>query len=326
MRRCIAIFVFTLLAAIASAACAADKETQVVTYVAGQAERWLKLNQAFQSKHPSIEVKSIRGNYERTRNRVMTEALAGTHQVDVIHMDPFNGWLLVQRGLYQPYQSKEAAGFPERFRDPSNQLVCCMQGIPNIISYNTHQVPKDLAPKNYDDLLQPRWKDQLGMDEDESEWFAALIAIWGKEKATNFLRGLSKQAPSLRRGHTLLAQLNGAGEFAIAVNVFGYEVLNMKNQGAPIEPVLAFPVIVRPSYLGIAKQAPHPNPAKLYLDFAISAEGQQIWANFGAPVLRAGVKNKYPELINNPNVRPVTLDMAKDYGQVSKLYYSIMGR
>jgi len=166
----------------------------------------------------------------------------------------------------------------------------------------------------------------LGMDEDESEWFAALIAIWGKDKATNFLRGLNKQAPSLRRGHTLLAQLNGAGEFAVAVNVFGYEVLIMKGQGAPIEPVLAFPVVVRPSYLAIAKHAPHPNAAKLYLDFAISAEGQQLWANFGAPVLRSGIKLRFPELLNNPNVRPVTLEMAKDYPEVSKLFYSIIGK
>jgi iron(III) transport system substrate-binding protein len=187
-------------------------------------------------------------------------------------------------------------------------------------------VSKEAAPKNYDDLLNPRWKDQLGMDEDESEWFAALIAIWGKDKATNFLRGLNKQGPSLRRGHTLLAQLNGAGEFAVAVNVFGYEVLIMKGQGAPIEPVLAFPVVVRPSYLAIAKHAPHPNAAKLYLDFAISAEGQQLWANFGAPVLRSGIKLRFPELLNNPNVRPVTLEMAKDYPQVSKLFYSIIGK
>lgn len=315
-----------LCVGIPHAAQAAEKETQVVTYVVGQPERWQRLNQAFQSKHPTIEVRSIRANYERTRNRVITEALAGSHQVDVVHMDPFNGWLLMQRGLFQPHISKEAAAFPERFRDPSNMLTCCMQGVPNVIGYNSKLVSKEVAPKNYDDLLQPRWKNQLGMDEDESEWFAALIAIWGKDKATDFLRGLSKQGPSLRRGHTLLAQLNAAGEFAIAVNVFGYEVLNMKNQGAPIEPVLTFPVIVRPSYLGVAKQAPHPNAAKLFVDFAVSAEGQQLWANFGSPVIRSGIKNRYPELLNNANVRPVTLDMAKDFSDVSKLYYSIMGK
>ena len=94
--------------------------------------------------------------------------------------------------------------------------------------------------------------------------------------------------------------MTAAGEFSVAVNVFGYEVMNIKTQGAPIEPILAFPVVVRPSYLGIAKQAPHPNAAKLYIDFAMSAEGQQLWASFGAPVVRSGVKNKYAELVNNP--------------------------
>src|SRR4029077_6258321 len=286
MRQCLCGLTVALVVGISFVIQAAEKETTVVTYVAGQAERWQKLNQAFQNKHPSIEVESIRGNYERTRNRVMTEALAGSHNVDVIHMDPFNGWLLIQRGLFQPYQSKEADAFPDKFRDTSNLLVCCMQGIPNMIAYNTKLVPRDSAPKTYEDLLNSHWKDKLGMDEDESEWFAALIAIWGKEKETQFLQVLKKQGPSLRRGHTLLAQLTVAGEFSVAVNIFGYEVMNLKSQGAPIEPVMPFPVVVRPSYLGIAKHAPHPNAAKVYIDFAISAEGQQLWANFGSPVLR----------------------------------------
>jgi iron(III) transport system substrate-binding protein len=234
MRKCLSVLTIALFVGISSLIQAAEKETTVVTYVAGQADRWQKLNQAFQSKHPSIEVKSIRGNYERTRNRVMTEALAGSHNVDVIHMDPFNGWLLIQRGLFQPYQSKDAEAFPDKFRDASNLLVCCMQGIPNIIAYNTNLVPRDSALKTYEDLLNSRWKDKLGMDEDESEWFAALIAILGKEKATNFLRALNKQGPSLRRGHTLLANLAAAGKFSVAVNVFEYEVMNLKSQGAPI--------------------------------------------------------------------------------------------
>ena len=326
MRKSVWVLTLAMLLSASLALYAAEKETSVVTYVVGQGERWQKLNQAFQTKYPAIEVKSIRGNYERTRNRVMTEALAGNHSVDVIHMDPFNGWLLIQKGLFQAYQSKEAAAFPERFRDPGNFLVCCMQAIPNIMAFNTKLVSRDAAPRNYEDLLHSRWKDKLGMDEDESEWFAALIAIWGKEKATHFLQSLNKQAPSLRRGHTLLAHLTAAGEFNLAVNVFGYEVMNMKTQGAPIEPILAFPVVVRPSYLGIAKQAPHPNAARLFVDYAMSAEGQQLWASFGAPVVRSGVKNKYAELVNNPHVRPVTLDMAKDYTEISKLFYSIIGK
>ena len=51
-------------------------------------------------------MKTIRENYERTRNRVMTEVLAGSHNVDVIHIDP-----LMQQERYQPYQLKDAGGF-----------------------------------------------------------------------------------------------------------------------------------------------------------------------------------------------------------------------
>ena len=238
MRQSAYVLTFALLVGIPFGVQAAEKETQVVTYVSGQAERWQRLNQAFQSKHPSIEAKSIRGNYERTRNRVTTEALAGSHVVDVIHMDPFNGWLLVQRGLFQPYLSKEAAAFPDRFRDPRICWFAACKGFPILSRTTPTWCRRKRRRKITTTCSILGGKISWGWTRTNPNGLRLLIAIWGKDKATNFLRGLNKQAPSLRRGHTLLAQLNGAGEFAVAVNVFGYEVLIMKSQGAPIEPGL----------------------------------------------------------------------------------------
>jgi iron(III) transport system substrate-binding protein len=185
-------------------------------------------------------------------------------------------------------------------------------------------VNKKDAPKTYQDLLDPRWKDKLGMDADEGEWFAGLITVWGREKTADYFRNLMKQNPSLRRGHTLLANLTGAGEFPVAVNLFGYRVMEMKAKGESIDLVKADPLMVRPAHLAFARRSPHPNAAKLYMDFVLSAEGQQVLASAGRTVVRPGVKLKYPELTEGVKLHPIKPEMAKNYEEISKLYYSIV--
>lgn len=303
---------------------AAKKEGTVVVYGAGNVEDWQKINAAFEKKFPYLKVNLFRGNWEKVRNRVMTEGRAGSYFVDVLQIDGINGWVLKEEGYLQSHKSAETEAFPEAFQDPSGMLPCCFDTLTNVIGFNTRLVNKKDAPRSYQDLLDGRWKDKLGMDADEGEWFAGLITVWGKEKTVNYFKSLMKQNPSLRRGHTLLANLTGAGEFPVAVNLFGYRVMEMKAKGETIDLVKADPVMVRPAHLALARRAPHPNAARLYIDFVLSVEGQQIMASAGRTVVRPGVKPKYSELTEGVKLHPIKPEMAKDYEEISKLYYSIV--
>lgn len=303
---------------------AAKKEATVVVYGAGNVEHWQKINEAFEKKYPYLKVKLFRGNWEKVRNRVMTEGRAGSYFVDVLQIDGVNGWVLKEDGYLQSHKSAETEAFPEAFRDPSGMLPCCLDTLTNVIGFNTRLVKKQDAPKSYQDLLAPRWKDKLGMDADEGEWFAGLISVWGKEKTVDYFRTLMKQNPSMRRGHTLLANLTGAGEFPVAVNLFGYRVMEMKEKGETIDLVKADPLMVRPAHMALARRAPHPNAARLYIDFTLSVEGQQIMASLGRTVVRPGVKPKHPELTEGVKLHPIKPEMAKNYEEISKLYYSIV--
>lgn len=329
VRLAVAIFVFwssgvALAASASDALDAARKEGQVVVYGAGEVDSWQKLNDAFEKKYPGIKVSLFRGNWERVRNRLTTEARAGAYLVDVLQIDGINGWVLKEQGYFQPHKSRETDAFPEEFRDPSGLLPCCQNVQTNVIGYNTRFVTKQDAPKSYRDLLDPKWKNNLGMDADEGEWFAGLISIWGKERTADFFRGIARQNPSLRRGHTLVANLTAAGEFPVAVNLFGYRVAELQAAGAAMELVNADPVVTRPSHLALVRRAPHVNAGRLYMDFIFSVEGQQVLANTGRIMVRPGIKNKYPKLTDSIKLHPVKPEMAKDYEEVSKLYYSIM--
>lgn len=302
----------------------AKKEGNLAFYGTMSAPDMVRLVKAFESKYSFLKVQTFRANSERVLNKILTEARAGSYFVDAVNLDGINGWVLQEKDMLQPHKSAETEAFPEAFRDPSGLMPCCLYIVTNVIGYNTNLVPKKDAPKSFADLLDPKWKGRLGMDADESEWFSALISVWGKEKTVNFFRGITKQKPSLHRGHTLLAQLMAAGEFPVAVNVFGYRPLEMQTQGAPVEIVNADPVMSRPWGVFLSKRAPHPNAARLFIDYALSMEGQKILASLGRTVARPGVPQKFPRLVEGVKLVPVKSSLGKDREEMSKLYYSIV--
>jgi iron(III) transport system substrate-binding protein len=257
-------------------------------------------------------------------NKILTEGRTGGYLFDVATIDGLNGWVLKEHDYLQPHKSKETEVFPREFQDPTGLLPCCMNVVTNMIAYHTKQVAKGAAPKTYDDLLDAKWKNNMGMDPDEAEWFRALISIWGKEKTVKYFTELAKQNTSTRRGHTLISNLLAAGEFPVAVNIFGHSILELQLEGAPVDIVRADPVVVGPRHLLLAKRAPHPNAARLFIDYTLSVEGQSLLASLGRTVVRPGIKLKQPRLIEGVKLYPIKPEMAKGYEEISKLYYSIM--
>ena len=302
----------------------AKKEGEVVFYGNVRQEHITKLNESFQKKYPFIKVQYLRAGPLAVMNRVMTEARVGSRLVDVINLDVFNSWVLKEAGLLQPYKSSETEAFPEQYRDPSGLVPCCMYVSSNVIGYNTKLVAPHEIPKTYNDLLDQKWKGKIGVKSDDSKWFAPLVWIWGRDRAVNYFRGLMKQQPVLREGISINGQLLAAGEVSVFVNIAGDVVLNLQSVGAPVEIVQAAPSIFRPGNLLLAKNAPHPNAARLFMDYVHSAEGQQVLADLGREVARPGIKMKYPRLQQTSNLVPVKPEMAKNDDELLKLYESIL--
>jgi iron(III) transport system substrate-binding protein len=86
---------------------------------------------------------------------------------------------------------------------------------------------------------------------------------------------------SVRKGHTLLANLVAAGEVPLALTLYGYRVEAMKKAGAPIAPVTLAPVVALPNATAVFRRAPHPHAAVLFVDFFLG-EGQRILAARGS--------------------------------------------
>ena len=134
-----------------------------------------------------------------------------------------------------------------------------------VLAYNTKMVPGSEIPKTWEDLLAPRWKGQIGLEEEDVDWYTAILQLMGEEKGKDFMRGLAAQRPQIRTGHTLLAQLIGAGEFALAPTIRIHQAETMRLKGAPIEWTAIEPLAPNPPIsISIAKNAVHPNMARLF--------------------------------------------------------------
>jgi iron(III) transport system substrate-binding protein len=144
-------------------------------------------------------------------------------------------------------------------------------------AYNTNKVKKEELPKSYQDLLDPKWKGRLGIEGEDQHWFALLVQELGQEKGTKLFKDIvDANGISVRKGHSLLANLVASGEVPLGLTLYNYAPEQLKQKGAPIQSFIIPPAIAQFRAVGLLKKAPHPHAAMLWYDFMLSEEGQQI--------------------------------------------------
>jgi iron(III) transport system substrate-binding protein len=149
----------------------------------------------------------------------------------------------------------------------------------NIIAagYNTNLVKKTEIPKSYEDLLDPRWKGRLGIESDDGLWFGALARKMGEDKTIKLFRDIVQtNGMSVRKGHTLLANLVISGEVPFALTLYHYKAKQLKRDGAPLDWYVIPPGFARFLGTGVLRQAPHPHAAVLFLDFMLRDAQQML--------------------------------------------------
>src|SRR6184192_250133 len=279
----------------------AKKEGKVVFWSSMRIEDSRALAAGFEVRYPFIKVDIFRAGGEQIVNRALTEHLAGKTTYDVLNA--FALKVLQNKGLLQPYAAPEATHYPVGFKDPQNFWVSLYSGY-NVIGYNTKLVSKAEAPRNWDDLLHPRWKCKLLMDDEEYFWHAGMLKHWGEEKGRKYMEALSRQGLQFRNGHALLADLLSIGEFPAAVVVYPDHIEQMKAKGQTVEWVKSSdPILVNLAPVAVAARAPQPNAAKLFLNYSISKEGQEILQK----ARRASARHDVPPLVPDMDPRKLKL-------------------
>jgi iron(III) transport system substrate-binding protein len=291
---CSYVALFLLFAVVAQPATAASRdqltegakrEGEIILYASMNVEEANAMIARFQAKYPFVKVKFNRAGNEKLLTKLFAEARAKGTFADAIQTLGFSMYTLQKKQMLGYYLSPENSFYPKEFKDEGYWTTVYTN--PYATAYNSKLVSKEQVPRSYEDLLKPLWRGKMLLEPTKVDWFAGMLQIMGKEKGLKYMRDLAKQELMHRTGHELLAQLIAAGEASIDVNIPAPSVDRLKRRGAPIEWVAFPPVPATMVGIGITAQPPHPNAARLYVDFVLSHEGQKILADMGRYLARS---------------------------------------
>ena len=158
------------------------------------------------------------------------------------------------------------------------------------------------------------------------EWFFQMLRIMGEEKGLDFMKRVAAQKLRHTSGATLTINLLAAAEFPVAVNVYGHEIEGMKRMVAPLEWVGVQPVVATPQLIGVASHAQHPNAAKLFVDFALSKEGQELIKGFNRISAREGVVSDPPRLTAGVKFYVLETKLAESMNRYHQLFREVFGK
>lgn len=264
---------------------AAQREGQVVWYttmLVDQAVRPLAV--AFKAKY-GITLEYARSNSAEVALKIINEGQAGRRLGDVF--DGAGAYTSARAaGMVAPYTPASATGLPETSKDP--------QGYWYAVNYyfltaavNTELLSLEEAPKTYDDLLDPKWKEQMVWSVVPEPTGAAgfvggILLTRGEAAGMTYLEQLAKQKiTNMATSQRAVLDRVILGDFPIALMVFNHHVPISQAKGARVEWVRMEPVVSSAGLIALAKDAPHPNAAKLFIDFILSEQGQKIIAEAG---------------------------------------------
>jgi len=300
----------------------AKSEGEVTFYSSLQSSQLEPYAQLFNKRFPFVKVNTARMSGGAQINKIQTEYRARRYLVDVINGGAEQAAAIKGFGAADPYDSPQRQFFPPELKDKESYFTS-LYITPMVLGYNTKLVKPNEAPKTYEDLLNPRWKSGMFLDDEAFEWYVILLRHFGREKGLQYMKKLAQQDISMQRGRTGQTQLLVAGERPIGIYLSGHTVLDLKDKGAPLGWVALDPYLSQANMIMLARHAPHPYAAALFIDWSLSEEGQGMITTFGRVVARNGVKQRFPELIEKKSALVDAEMMGPILAETSKEFRSI---
>ena len=254
----------------------ARREGSLMVYHSTQTEDLKPVFDAFTQKY-GVAVRDWRSSSENIVQRVVSETRAGRLEVDLIENNSPEMEALRRENLLRRMDSPHFADMrPGTLGSHRTYATSTMDVF--VTAYNTEKVKREELPRTYEDLLDPRWKERLGIEAEDQAWFGTLLGSLGEDKGVKLFRDVVRtNGISVRKGHTLLANLVASGEVPLALTVYNYKPAQLKAKGGQIDWIVLPPAIAQLHAVAVHAKAPHPHAAALLFDFFLN-EGQAILA------------------------------------------------
>jgi iron(III) transport system substrate-binding protein len=184
---------------------------------------------------------------------------------------------LKRAGLLDAYAVPSANNFPATYRD-ANGLWYGIAARARVLLVNTDIVPSDQRPSSLHDLIDPRWKGQVGIAKPRfgttATHAAVLFSKWGDSEARKFFEKVRDQV-QVMSGNKQVATAVGRGQLAFGLTDTDDAIIEIDN-GRPVQ--IVFPdqktdqmgALFIPNTLCLIKGSPNPANARLLMDYLLT--------------------------------------------------------
>ena len=275
----------------------AKQEGQLVFYCHENEAGTAGIMEGFRKDFPEIKTSYVRAQTGALYAKILAERQAGRFDVDVIQLsDLAPAFDFQKKGGYERYESPEASAYkPDNLSSPNGYFF--WTGVdPAGIAYNVDKVAAADAPKGWKDLLNPRWKGKISCKISASglqfvQWYE-LRKLYGD----GYWKEFAKLQPHAFDSRVqLYDRLSKGDDMLTAIGEYPAYIL-FKSRGAKVE-FVAPPdgLVATPLAVGAVNKAPHPEAAKLFVDWAMSKRGQ-AWYQTNPNLYYGSVRTDAPPM------------------------------
>ncbi len=282
------------------AACRDDGRTPVLVYSPHGRDQLALLERVFEQERPDVDVRWLDMGSQEIVDRLRFERV--NPQADVWFGGPAT---LFARGvtdsLIVPYRPSWATATDTSTHGPGD-FYFGVYRTPAVIAFNSRAVPRAEAPKDWDDVLAPRWHDQVLIRDPVAS--GTMRAIWGlilyrsiaatgdTAAGMQWLRRLDGQTRAYTLNPAVLDQKLAREEGTVTLWDLP-DILISRAKGLPFDYVFpASGTVVIDDAIAIVRGAPHPDAARAFVEFVGGREAQILTAR---EVFRLPARTDLPE-------------------------------
>lgn len=272
----------------------AQKEGRVVIYGSDTGDLRYQLTKIFKDKY-GIGLEFLAGRGSEIMRKLETERRAGLYLADVAvgGLTTFFHSVAPQKFALplEPLLVLKEVNDPAKWRIGripfvgKNKEVISLASSESVDIYINEKMVKASEITSYNDLLSPKWKGKIIINDPTksgsgNSWFSYLVLkIYGREKGIEYMKKLMLTEPAVIRDERLQVEWLAKGKYAVAVAPKGTFVESFIAAGAPIKEIIlreGGEVSSGSTNVWAYSRPPHPNAAKLFLNWILTKEAGEI--------------------------------------------------
>ena len=303
----------------------AKKEQKLVLYITIDLPQTIQVVHHFVQKYSFLDLELHPLETETLVTRIQDEARSGMSTWDVV---------LGGGGLFQPLmEANLVASYHSPQREAISEALNDSEGYwsgyyinPYVLSYSTTLVKEAEIPKSYDELLEPRWKgNRIAIDSTAHGLLRGLTLVWGEDKAVAYLKRLADQQPVMARASITAVDSMHTGKVSMVIArapvVQGYK----RKLRSPIDWIFLEPIVAQIDAVMLSSRSPHPNGARLFVDFVLSKEGQSAFAGIQQIPVRRDMEPRLNPTLPDHKWFVERPDKHVNFQETVKLFREIFG-